>query len=118
VSALDDRPPTDPPHDLSSREFEVMQASEEFQALRRSLRRFAFPVTALFLGWYMLYVVMSAYARDFMGTKLLGNINVAYVFGLLQFVSTFVIAYVYSRHAEKNLDPTADRLRERFEAQA
>lgn len=116
MSALDDRPPPSTPHQHTPSEFEVMQASDEFQSLRRSLRRFAFPVTALFLAWYMLYVVMSVYARDFMDTKVLGNINVAYVFGLLQFVSTFVIAFLYSRYAEKNLDPTADRIRDRFEA--
>ena len=39
---------------------------------------------------------MSSWADDFMDTKLVGNINVALVFGLLQFVSTFVIAWLYS----------------------
>ena len=92
-----------------------VQASDEFQGLKRTLRRFVFPATALFLGWYLLYVLLTAYARDFMDTKLLGEINVAYVLGLLQFVSTFVIAYVYSRYAEKHFDPTADRIRHRLE---
>ena len=98
--------------------WEATQASDEFQHLRRALRRFAFPVTVAFLAWYLLYVLMSGYARGFMDTKLLGNINVAYVFGLLQFVSTFVIAYLYSRYAEKHLDPTADAIRERLEGGA
>ena len=95
--------------------FEEVQASEEFQGLKRTLRRFIFPATIGFLAWYLLYVLMSAYARDFMATKLVGNINVAYVFGLLQFLSTFVIAFVYSRYADKHLDPTADRIRHRLE---
>jgi len=92
-----------------------MQAAAEFQHLKRTLRRFVFPATIGFLAWYLLYVLMSAYARGFMGTQLFGNINVAYVFGLLQFASTFVIAFVYSRYADKNLDPTADRIRHRLE---
>ncbi|MDQ6649123.1 MAG: DUF485 domain-containing protein [Actinomycetota bacterium] len=95
--------------------FENVQASAEFQGLKRSLRRFAFPMTVAFLAWYLLFILMSAYARGFMGTKVLGNINVAYIFGLLQFLSTFVIAYVYSRHAERNLDPVADKLRGEIE---
>ena len=95
--------------------YENIQASPEFQGLKRSLRRFAFPMTAAFLAWYLLYVLMSAYARGFMGTKLLGNINVAYVFGLLQFISTFVIAFIYAKHAERNLDPVADKLRGEIE---
>lgn len=97
--------------------YRAVQDSEEFQGLRRALRRFVFPATVVFLAWYLLYVLMSGYARGFMSTKLFGNINIAYVFGLLQFVSTFVIAYIYSRYAEKNLDPTADRLRARIEGE-
>ncbi|MFB9962308.1 DUF485 domain-containing protein [Sinosporangium siamense] len=72
-------------------------------------------MTAAFLGWYLLYVVLSGFARDFMGVKLLGNINVALVFGVLQFVSTFLIAWAYSRHAERKLDPLADKLRHEVE---
>lgn len=113
-------PPVDPvgSHRVDDPGFEAVQASPEFQQLRRSLRRFAFPMTAAFLSWYLLFVLMSAYARGFMSHKLLGNINVAYVFGLLQFVSTFVIAYVYSRYAERNIDPTADRIRAELEGAA
>ena len=105
----------EPPAEPDGSVFLEVQATEEFQQLKRTLRRFIFPATIGFLAWYLLYVLMSAYARDFMGTELLGNINVAYVFGLLQFVSTFVIAYVYARYADKHFDPTADRLRERIE---
>ena len=39
----------------------------------------------------------------------------AYIFGLLQFVSTFLIAYIYSKYADKHFDPTADRIRHRLE---
>ena len=97
--------------------FEVTQATDEFQSLKNALRRFVFPATVGFLAWYLLYVLMSGYARGFMSTKLLGNINVAYVFGILQFVSTFVIAYVYAKYAAKHLDPTADKIRERLEGE-
>jgi uncharacterized membrane protein (DUF485 family) len=72
-------------------------------------------MTVAFLAWYLLYVVMSGWARDFMGTKLLGNINVALVFGVLQFVSTFLIAWLYARHADRQLDSLADGLRVRVE---
>ena len=50
-----------------------------------------------------------------MNTQVYGHINVALVFGLLQFVSTFTIAWLYSRHASKVLDPMATKLREEFE---
>ena len=105
-------------HDLDAEgrtTYEQMQATPEFQGLRRTLRRFVFPATVAFLAWYLLYVLMSAYARDFMGIQLIGNINVAYVFGLLQFVSTFGLAFFYSRYADRHFDPVADRLRAELE---
>jgi len=54
-----------------------LQQSPEFSSLRRSLRSFVFPMTVAFLAWYALYVILSAYARGFMSTKVVGNINVA-----------------------------------------
>lgn len=91
------------------------QRSPEFAQLRRALRGFVFPMTVAFLAWYALYVVLSAYARGLMGTHVVGNINVALVFGLLQFASTFLIAWLYARYANRRLDPLAERLRDRIE---
>jgi uncharacterized membrane protein (DUF485 family) len=100
----------------ASDKYVAVQRSEEFAGLRKALRGFVFPMTVAFFLWYALYVLLSAYARDFMSTKLVGNITVGLVLGLLQFVSTFVIAWVYARYAERHLDPTADRLRAEIES--
>ncbi len=93
----------------------AVQQSDEFAGLRKRLRNFVFPMTIAFFLWYALYVLLSAYARDFMGAKIVGNINVALIFGLLQFVSTFLIAWLYSRFAARKLDPTADKIRAELE---
>lgn len=99
-------PPEPDPHN-----YLAIQATPEFARLRKTLRGFIFPMTVAFFGWYALYVILSAYARDFMGTKVVGNINVALVFGLLQFVTTFLIAWLYARFADKQFDPQADEIR-------
>jgi uncharacterized membrane protein (DUF485 family) len=90
---------------------EALAQTPEFGELRRRYRGFAFPATVIFLAWYLLYVVMSMFAGDFMGTRLVGNINVALVFGLLQFLTTFAIAALYSRFSNTHLDPLAEDLR-------
>ena len=95
--------------------YEEVQGSEEFAQLRSRFRRFVFPLTGLFLAWYFLFVVLSAFAPDFMGTKVAGNITVGLIFGLLQFVSTFAITMLYARWADREFDPVADRLRARIE---
>jgi uncharacterized membrane protein (DUF485 family) len=92
------------------------QGSAEFAGLRKTLRGFIFPMTAAFFIWYALYVVLSAYARDFMSIKLIGHINVALVFGLLQFVTTFLIAWLYERFSSSKIDPVATEIRERLES--
>ncbi|CAN5266350.1 DUF485 domain-containing protein [soil metagenome] len=101
--------------EIPSEDYERVQTSAEFVNLRKRFRGFAFTMTVAFLVWYLLYVLMSAYAVDFMSTPVLGNINVGLIFGLLQFVSTFVITTMYVRHANKNTDPIADELREQLE---
>ena len=88
-----------------------------FADLRRRYRRFAFPATIGFMVWYITYVICNNWARDFMNTKVVGNINVALIFGLLQFLSTFLIAFFYSRYSTKRLDPRATELREEFESE-
>ncbi len=99
----------------SPEEFLEAQASPEFQELKRRLRTFVFPITALFLGWYVLYVILGAYAHDFMSTKVFGNVNVGLLLGLGQFVSTFVITGVYVWYADRRLDPAAEAIRHGLE---
>jgi uncharacterized membrane protein (DUF485 family) len=99
-----------PGGDLAARSV-AMHTDPRFEELRRRLLRFVVPMTFAFLAWYLLYVVMSAYARDMMSTKLVGSVNVALVFGLLQFVSTFGIAIWYARYASRRLDPLSEELR-------
>jgi uncharacterized membrane protein (DUF485 family) len=98
--------------------YEEVQASPEFVELRSRLRRFVFPMSAAFLVWYLIYVLLASYAPGFMAIKVFGNINVGLIIGLLQFVSTFVITTVYVRFANKNIDPAAEKLRERIEGAA
>lgn len=106
------------PHSVSGNAYVEVQRSEQFQELRRRHRSIAFPLTAAFLAWYFLYVLLADYAHDFMSKKIVGNINVGLVFGLLQFVSTFVITALYVSYANKNLDPLAEEIRHDIEGDA
>jgi uncharacterized membrane protein (DUF485 family) len=106
VSSTDQEPsPTTGP------DWATIQESAEFIQLRKRLRNFVFPMTVAFLAWYLLYVLLSDYAHDFMSTKVVGNINIGLIFGLLQFVSTFLITSLYVRHANRKLDPVAEKIR-------
>ncbi|MBO3093561.1 DUF485 domain-containing protein [Cellulomonas dongxiuzhuiae] len=99
-------------------DYQRVQRSPEFQDLRRRFRNFVFPMTALFLAWYFLYVLLANYAHDFMSTRVTGNITVGLLFGLGQFVSTFVITMAYARWANQKQDAVAENLREHIESGA
>ena len=94
-----------------------VQLSPDFSELRRRFRRFVFPMTGLFLAWYFLYVLLADYAHDFMSQKVAGNITVALLFGLGQFVSTFAITMIYVRWADKEIDPEAEKMRRLIEGE-
>lgn len=107
---------TEPSPPTGTQDWEAVQAEPEFQDLRRRLRSFVFPVTGLFLAWYLLYVLLASYAPAFMSIPVLGNINIGLVFGLLQFVSTFAITAWYVRFADRRFDPLSTKLRDEIEA--
>ncbi len=97
-------------------DFRAAQKSGEFKELRATHRSFVFPMTVAFLVWYLLYVILAVYAPGFMATKVLGNVNIGIIFGLLQFVTTFTITGWYVAFANKKLDPRASSLRADIEA--
>ena len=91
----------------------AIQASPEFISLRRRFRGFVFPLSFAFFAWYMTYVLLAAYAHDFMSRKVFGQVNVAILLGLGQFVSTALITWLYLRYARRRLDPRVAELRAR-----
>ena len=115
MTATERPSPPEPYESGEAHDWETISTSPEFQVLRHRLRSFVFPMTAVFLAWYLLYVLLASYASSFMAIKLVGNINVGLVFGLLQFVSTFVITFLYVRFADRKLDPLAGQLRGEIE---
>lgn len=97
-------------HEREADPYVALQNSEEFKELRSRFRRFVFPMTAAFLAWYFLYVLLSVFAQDFMGTRVFGEITWGLILGLLQFVSTFAITMYYARWADREFDPRAEAL--------
>jgi uncharacterized membrane protein (DUF485 family) len=99
----------------ASADFEEVQATQQFKDLRKRHRSFVFPMAIAFLLWYFAYVILAAYAVDFMSTKVWGNINVGIIMGLLQFVTTFAITGWYVSYSNRRLDPIAADIRHGIE---
>jgi len=102
--------PAPHPHRI---DFCTLQASKEFAELRQRHRRFVFPMCAAFFCWFMLFVLLAAYAHDFMIHRLWGLINVGFVLGVLQFASTGAITVAYARFARRTIDPRVAEIQRR-----
>ncbi|MBR8742648.1 DUF485 domain-containing protein [Nocardiopsis sp. MG754419] len=109
TNQADEAPAAEP---IPSEAVIAMHSDPRFLRLRRTLFIFVFPMTAAFLVWYALYVVLSGFARDFMAIEVAGGVNMALLFGLLQFLTTFGIAILYSWYARKKFDPLSYELRD------
>ena len=52
-----------------------------------------------------------------MAIKVLGNINLGLILGLLQFVTTFIVTGLYVRYAGRVLDPASEKIRDSMKAE-
>ncbi|GAA1225961.1 DUF485 domain-containing protein [Rhodoglobus aureus] len=112
-------PPTEPAHAHGVRavlDYQEEEKDPAFVELKRRHRSFVFPLTVFFLVWYFSYVILAAYAHDFMATPVFGVINVGLLLGFGQFVSTFVITMTYVSFANRRLDPLAAQIRADLES--
>jgi uncharacterized membrane protein (DUF485 family) len=105
-------PTDDAPHrDI---DWEAIEASPEFQELVRTRRSFVVPATIFFLAWYMAFILLTAYAEDFMSERVYEGLTVGYCLALTQFVMVLVLGIMYLRRADRVYDPLAAKAIERW----
>jgi len=73
--------------------------STEFRDLMATKKVFIVPAFVFFIIYYFALPVLVGYAPKFMATKVIGNVNLAYLFALSQFFMAWTIAYLYIKAA-------------------
>jgi uncharacterized membrane protein (DUF485 family) len=76
-----------------------VQEMDEFRLLLLAKKEFVIPTTVFFVVYYFALPVLVGYAPEFMSRKVLGPVNLAYLFALSQFFVAWGIAYAYVRAA-------------------
>lgn len=79
--------------------WEALAASARFKALLRAKRRFVVPAMLSFIAYYFALPALVGYARPLMEKRVLGPVNLAYLFALSQFFMAWIIAALYVRAA-------------------
>src|SRR3979411_1175674 len=94
-------------------QWEVLAASPEFRRLITAKRNFIIPAVIFFLVYYFALPLGNGRAPDLMNTKIIGNINLAYLFALSEFVMAWILDAVIIRLATQDFI-THDRTRRRI----
>jgi uncharacterized membrane protein (DUF485 family) len=82
-----------------------------YQALRRSHRRFGVRATAVAVGGFLLYVLLSSFLPALMNTPVSGHLTIGLALGLGQFVLMGVIVWRYLVHMRTRVTPVVRGLR-------
>ena len=101
----------DPEADI---DWEAVEASPEFQELVRRRKAFVLPGTIFFLSWYMGFILLTAYAEDFMSRSVYEGLTVGYCLALTQFVMVLVLGLMYLKRARDVFDPLAEKAIESY----
>ena len=91
-------------------DWEAIERSPEFRELVSRRRGFVIPCTVFFLSWYLGFILLCAYAPDFMGESVYEGLTVGYCYALTQFLMVFVLGIWYLRKSDKEFDPLADKV--------
>ena len=106
ISALT-HPGPKPPHERIAEEeagavnWEAIATSSRFKELLRAKRRFIIPAMIIFILYYFALLVLVGYARPLMEKRVIGPVNLAYLFALSQFFMAWIIAALYVRAANR-----------------
>jgi uncharacterized membrane protein (DUF485 family) len=98
-------------------DWEAIERSPEFQELVHRRRSFVIPCTVFFLAWYLGFILLTAYAADFMGERVYEGLTVGYCLALTQFLMVLVLGLWYLRKADKEFDPLAEKAIEAYAGQ-
>jgi uncharacterized membrane protein (DUF485 family) len=96
---------------IPASKWEALATSSEFRRLITAKRNFIIPAVVFFLVYYFALPLGNGLAPSLMNTKIIGNINLAYLFALSEFVMAWILAAVYIRRANRVFDPLAAAVR-------
>jgi len=90
-------------HDMVSNE----AAHASIRALIKEKVKFLVPMTVIYMTSFIGLTLLADFARGFIGTKVIGAVNVGYVLIAFNYLLSWVLALVYVKIANERLDPLA-----------
>lgn len=104
-------------YEADKTEWDRIAETREFKDLMATKKSFIIPAFVFFIVYYFLLPILVGYAPQFMATKVIGVVNLAYLFALSQFFMAWTIAWLYVR-AANNFDRLAEDIIKQAEGSA
>jgi len=86
-------------YEASQSTWDDIAESQAFKDLMATKKIFIVPAFIFFVVYYFALPVLVGYAPQFMSTKVVGEVNLAYLFALSQFFVAWIIAGLYVKAA-------------------
>ena len=105
---------TAPPQALPSLELdsaEVVDADAALGAVAAKRRRVALELTGAMLVVYFGFILLIAFAKDFLAKRITEGLSVGMALGVLVILATWALTWTYVRWANRVYEPALERLR-------
>ena len=83
----------------------------ELQALAARRLRVALWLTGAMLVIYFGFILLVAFAKDFLGRSITDGLSVGILLGVLVILATWIVTWIYVRWANRHYEPALRRLR-------
>ncbi len=94
-------------------EWVAVERAPSFQEYSRKRKAFLIPATIFFLLFFFVFVFLAAFTTVLNG-KAIGPLTWAYIYGIAQFVMTWILMHIYVSQANK-WDDLVERARHEAE---
>lgn len=94
-------------------DWQAIASSEEFKKLMARKKRFLVIATIFFIVYYFSLPIAAGYFQDILNVKVMGSVNLAYLFALSQFFMAWILAIIYVRHANKT-DQIIEEIKKKY----
>ena len=89
-----------------------------FLELVEKKRKFLLSLMLFSVAYYFLLPLGAAYAPGLWATKIFGVVNFGILFAISQFIVAWLIAFIYTRRANREFDAASEALKRDLLAQA
>jgi uncharacterized membrane protein (DUF485 family) len=86
----------------------AIERSPEFRELAGRRRRFIVRASVFFLAFFLTYLLLTAFAQDFMSTEIAG-MPLAFLLAVAQVLMTWAVTWLYLRISDRELEPLEHR---------